>query len=198
MDRVLNEREEKELVDLAPPRVLLIRKEKIEKTVNIDEIIFYLKSMYSTHNEEPRNFIDDIPVDERSFEAMTNRLKTFSKCIKDDENISLKNKCLFGGWILMASKLYRKENLPYRFEDLLYRLCKEKRQASYSYRNLFKLMSVALKLKNCKINARYFVKNHEILLNYFKEPETQRTWKHVFSCTCEDCVSYLYYIFATT
>ena len=106
LDRVLNEREEKELVDLAPPRVLLIRKEKIEKTVNIDEIIFYLKSMYSTHNEEPRIFIDDIPVDERSFEAMTNRLKTFSKCIKDDENISLKNKCLFGGWILMASKLY--------------------------------------------------------------------------------------------
>ena len=51
--------------------------------------------MYSTHNEEPRIFIDDIPVDERSFEAMTNRLKTFSKCIKDDENINLKNKCLY-------------------------------------------------------------------------------------------------------
>ena len=45
--RVLNESEEKELVDLAPSRVLLIRKEKIEKTVNIDEIIFYIKSMYS-------------------------------------------------------------------------------------------------------------------------------------------------------
>ena len=40
LDRVLNEREEKELVDLAPPKVLLIRKEKIEKIVNIDEIIF--------------------------------------------------------------------------------------------------------------------------------------------------------------
>ena len=77
MDRVLNEREEKELVDLAPPRVLLIRKEKIEKTVNIDEIIFYLKSMYSTHNEEPRTFIDNIPTDGPSFEVMTNRLKTF-------------------------------------------------------------------------------------------------------------------------
>ena len=46
LDRVLNEREEKELVDLAPPKVLLIRKEKIEKIVNIDEIIFYLESMY--------------------------------------------------------------------------------------------------------------------------------------------------------
>ena len=40
LDRILNEREEKELVDLAPPKVLLIRKEKIEKIVNIDEIIF--------------------------------------------------------------------------------------------------------------------------------------------------------------
>ena len=77
LDRVLSEWEEKELVDLAPPRVLLIRKEKIEKTVNIDEIIFYLKSMYSTHNEEPRTFIDDIPTDGPSFEVMTNRLKTF-------------------------------------------------------------------------------------------------------------------------
>ena len=100
---------------------------------------------------------------------MTNRLKTFSE---DGENISLKNKCLFGGWILMASKLYRKHNLPCRFEDWLYRLCKVKRQVSYNYINLFKLMSVAPKLVNCQINATYFVKNHEILLNYFKEPET--------------------------
>ena len=44
--KVLNESEERELLDLAPSRVLLIRKEKIEKTVNIDEIIFYIKSMY--------------------------------------------------------------------------------------------------------------------------------------------------------
>ena len=40
--------------------------------------------MYSTHNKEPRTFIDDILTNEPSFEAMTNR-------IKDDENISLKN-----------------------------------------------------------------------------------------------------------
>ena len=60
------------MVDLAPSRVLLIRKEKSRKTVNIDEIIFYLKSMYSTHNEEPKTFIDDIPPEELSFEAITN------------------------------------------------------------------------------------------------------------------------------
>ena len=41
--RVLNEREEKELAVLALSRVLLIRKEKGKKTVNIDKIIFYLK-----------------------------------------------------------------------------------------------------------------------------------------------------------
>ena len=73
----------------------------------------------------------------------------------------------------MASKLYRKENLADRFEDWSYRFCKVKRQASYNYRNLFKLMSAAPKLINCKINAIYFVKNHEILLNYFNEPETK-------------------------
>ena len=82
-DMVLNEREEKELVDLAPPWVLSILKEKIEKTVNINKIIFYLKSMYSIRNEEPRTFIDDIPTNKPSFDAMTN-------CIKDDENIGTK------------------------------------------------------------------------------------------------------------
>ena len=60
------------MVHLAPSRVLLIRKEKSRKTVNIDEIIFYLRSMYSTHNEEPKTFIDDIPTEEPSFEAITN------------------------------------------------------------------------------------------------------------------------------
>ena len=64
----------------------------------------------------------------------------------------------------MASKLYRKDNLPNRFEDWSYRLRKVKRQASCNYRNLFKLMSAAPKLINCKINVTYFVKNHEILL----------------------------------
>ena len=90
----------------------------------------------------------------------------------------------------MASKVYRKENLSYRFEDWLYRLNKIKRQASYNYRNLFKLISAASKLINCKINATYFAKNHEILLNYFNELETQTPWKYEFSCICEDCISY--------
>ena len=95
--------------------------------MNNDEIIFYLKSMYSTHNEDPRTFINDIPTEEPSFEKITNYLKAFLKCIKDDENMTLKNKCSFGGWILMALKVYRKESLSHKLEDWLYCLCKIKK-----------------------------------------------------------------------
>ena len=76
--------------------------------------------MYLTHNNEPRTFINDIQTEESSFEAITNYLKTFLKYVKEDENMSLKNKCLFGRWILMASKVYRRENFSCRFEDWLY------------------------------------------------------------------------------
>ena len=43
LERALSESDEKELMDLASLRALLVLKEKIEKTVNIDEMIFYLK-----------------------------------------------------------------------------------------------------------------------------------------------------------
>ena len=151
---------------------------------------FNLKSRYLTQNQEPRIFICDIPAKEPSFEEITSYFKTFSKSIKEDENMSLKNTYLFARWILMASKVYRRENLSCRFEYWLYCLGKIKRQASYNYRNLFKLMSVAPKLINCRVNTTYFAKNYEILLKYFNESETQTPWKHVFSCTCEDCISY--------
>ena len=73
------ENEAKELIDLAPSRVILIRKVKNEKTGNIDEIIFYLKSQYLAHNNEQRNFIR-LPRKENtpSFEAITDSQKTFS------------------------------------------------------------------------------------------------------------------------
>ena len=92
------------------------------------------------HNEEWRTFINDIPAEEPSFEAMTNYQGWWK--------YESKRKCLFGRWILMASKVYRKENLSYRFENLLCRLYKVKRQTSYNHRNLFKLISAAPKLIN--------------------------------------------------
>ena len=51
--------------------------------VNVDEIIFYLKSQYLAHNEEQRTFIQHIPSEGNipSFEAITGYLKTFSKSI---------------------------------------------------------------------------------------------------------------------
>ena len=42
-------------------------------------------------------FINNISSEEPSFEVMTGYLKAFSKFIKEDENMSLKNKCLIGG-----------------------------------------------------------------------------------------------------
>ena len=56
--------------------------------------------------------------------------------------MGLKNKTLIGGWLLTASKVYRRQNLSCRFEYWLYQECKIKRQTSYNYRNLYKLMSL--------------------------------------------------------
>ena len=57
LESVSTENEAKEWIDLASSRVCLIYKVKNAKMLNIDEIIFYLKSQYLTHNEEPRTFI---------------------------------------------------------------------------------------------------------------------------------------------
>ena len=95
--------------------------------MSIDEINFYLKPKYSTHNEESRIFINDILSEKPFFAGITGYLETFSKFIKEDENMSLKNKCLIGGWILMLSKIYRREDLSYGFEDWLYCLYKIKK-----------------------------------------------------------------------
>ena len=74
--------------------------------------------------------------------------------MKEDENMSLKNKFLFGGWISIAAKAYRRDktmkrkNLTHQFEDWIYRERKIKKQTIYNYRNLYKLMSVAPKLSS--------------------------------------------------
>ena len=65
------------------------------------------------------------------------------------------------------------ENLPGRFEDWMYRECGIKKQTIYNYKNLYKLMRLAPKLLNCRVNMTYFVKNHEILFSYFEENEEQ-------------------------
>ena len=62
-------------------------------------MLFYLKNEYLPHNEE-RAFIEDIPQEDRfTFEAISNYLKTFSKSIKEVENMSFKNKVLVVRWL---------------------------------------------------------------------------------------------------
>ena len=72
--------------------------------------------------------------------------------------MSLKNKVLLGGWISTAVKVFRRdknicgENLLGRIEDWMYRECRIKRQTIYNYKNLYKLMRIALKLLTCRVN----------------------------------------------
>ena len=45
--------------------------------------------------------------------------------------MGLKNKSLIGVWLIMAAKIYRRQNLSRSFEDWLYENCGIKRQTSY-------------------------------------------------------------------
>ena len=81
-----------------------------------------------------------------------------------------------GGWrgLSTAVKVFRRnkmrgKNLPNRFGDWILRECGIKKQTIYNYKNLYRLIIIAPKLFNCRINMTYFVKNHDILLNHFQE-----------------------------
>ena len=127
LESVSTENEAREFSELAPRGVILVRKVKNQKVVNIEEIIFHLKSQYLEHNPQERTFIPNIPSEEPSFEAITGNLKTFSKSIKEHENMGLNNKSLIGGWLLMTANVYRQQDLSCRFEDWLYEQCRIKR-----------------------------------------------------------------------
>ena len=118
-----NEEERKQLTNMAPSRAFLARKDAGKSsTKNIHEMLFYLKKNYSPHNEEQAR-IDDIPqYHSFSFEEMPNYLKTYSKSVIEVENMILKNKVLFGGWLSTTAKVFRRDkmrgkNLLNRFED---------------------------------------------------------------------------------
>ena len=74
LESVSTENEARELIELAPRRVILVRKVKNQNVVNIEEIIFYLKSWYLEHNSQDRTFIPNIPSKEPSFEVITDSL----------------------------------------------------------------------------------------------------------------------------
>ena len=72
---------------------------------------FRLKSRYSTDNRDQISFIQEIPRDVPSLEAVCENMKNFSKSMKEEENRSLRNRFLFGWWISVASKAYRHNKL---------------------------------------------------------------------------------------
>ena len=169
----------KQLRDLAPLKVFLTRKDAAKSGLeSIHEILFYLRKSHSPYTEDGAR-IEHIPQDDRfSFEEMSDYLKTFSKSVIEIENMTLKNKVLLGGWISTAAKVFRRDkmrgkNLPNQFENWMFKERGIKKQTIYNYKNLYKLMIIAPKLYNCRVNMTYFVKNHDILLNYFQEIEEQ-------------------------
>ena len=117
------------------PRAFLIRKAvKNAKKINISAIISYLKSQYSADHRDQITFIQNFPSqrDVPSFDEISKELKAISKSMKENENMSLKNKYLFGGWLSIAEKAYRRDkfikgkNLPQRFNDWIYRVWDKK------------------------------------------------------------------------
>ena len=73
--------------------------------------IFIKKKNYSPYNEEQVR-IDNIPQDDSfSFEEMFNYLKTYSKSVIEVENMTLKNKVLFGRWLSTAAKVFRRDKM---------------------------------------------------------------------------------------
>ena len=131
-----------------------------------------------------------------SFEGIQEQLKMISKHIKDGENMSLRNKVSFGGWMAIARMVYKRGrlikdvDLTRRFHYWMDKEFMIKKQTIYDYIRLDELMSIAPKLLNCQVSMSYFVKNYEILMTYFKSSQT--VWKHQHDCTRDDCNSYFF------
>ena len=98
--------------------------------------------------------------DQLTFEEICDSIKNFTKLVGKVENMRPENKALLGGWISTFAKVFRRkknmfgENLPGRFEHWMHKECGMKKHANYNYKNLFKLIKIAPKLKNCRVNRR--------------------------------------------
>ena len=93
------------------PFFLLIRKPA--KKMDIDEIISYLKFQYLTSNKDQVTFVKNLPsIEEVIFlKRIQEALKIISEYMKDDENMSLRNKALFGRWMSVARKICKRDKV---------------------------------------------------------------------------------------
>ena len=86
-------------------------------------MVLYLKSQYSANIRNQIVLVQNFTSIEEvsSFEGIQEELKIISKHIKDSENISVRNKALFGGWravarMVLRDKLIKGVGLPQRFD----------------------------------------------------------------------------------
>ena len=72
--------------------------------------------------------------------------------------MGLKNKSLIGVWLIMAAKIYRRQNLSRSFEDWLYENCGIKRQTSYQLQlqKSAQINECSPKLMNWGVNVTFF------------------------------------------
>ena len=123
-------------------------------------------SQYSSNHRNQVVLIQDfLSIEEVSFfEGIQEELRIVLKRVKDGENMSLRNKSLFGSWIAVAKRVYKHDKfvkgvgLPQRFHYWMDKEFMIKKQTIYDYTRLYKLMSIALKLLNCQVSMSYFVK----------------------------------------
>ena len=182
-----------ELKDSAPPDLFLTHKpRKDAREVNIDEIFYYLKSLY--FDDENQIHLIKKYSSEHSLEGMLEEIKVISKYVKETENASLKNNALFGEWLSNARNRYKyikNMDLPKQFDKWVHKECGMVKQTMYNYINLYKLICIAPKLYNCRVNMAYFIRNHKTLMTYVQNEENI-PWKHQFDCKCSNCNAYFF------
>ena len=67
---------------------------------------------------------------------------------------------------------------------------KKKIKKIYNYKHVYKLINIASKLLNYRVNMTFFVRNYEIFFGLFEENDKQIPQKSNIYCKCETILSY--------
>ena len=165
----VSENDANELKVLVPPDLFPTRKpRKDAREINIEKIIYYLKSKY--FDDENQIHLIKKCSSEHFLEGMLEEIKVISKYVKETENASLKSSVLFGEWLSNARNRYKcikNMDLPKQFDKWVHKECGMVKQTMYNYINLYKLMYIAPKLCSCRASMTYFIKNNKTLMTYF-------------------------------
>ena len=73
------------------------------------------------------------------------------------------------------------KNLSGRFEDWMFKECQIKKQSIYNYKNLYKLMRIAPKLLNCRVNMTCLLTAMIFFLFIFKKTKSRHRGSITFT-----------------